>query len=191
MQTTRQGGLFRCCSTSCRRCDASQVLQKPGREQPGVHQGSEAACPNSQLSARRTGAASHMDSHLTGQDRPSESAGMGNTPGCTWLPWRRGWAGACAPATSKTSKMSKDRRLVVTSKRLLCGVASGRWLSFPYSQVSEFFPEIHEWSVTLGFAGSTWPLRLTGPAAPGIALWIAHGVLGPRWVQDPRLQQLQ
>jgi hypothetical protein len=81
--------------------------------------------------------------------------------------------------------------VVVTSKRLLCGVASGRWLTFPFSQVSEFFPEIHEWSVTLGFAGSTWPLRLTGPAAPGIALWIAYGVLGPRWVQDPRLQQLQ
>lgn len=80
--------------------------------------------------------------------------------------------------------------VVVTSERLLCGTARG-WLSFWFSMVTEFFPDLDNWAVTLGFGGQTPPLRLTGPPAPAVALWTAHAVLGPRWLDDSRLSRLR
>lgn len=81
--------------------------------------------------------------------------------------------------------------VVVTSERVLCGVASGRWLTFAFSQVVALFPDLDGWSVTMGFTEPASPLRLAGPAAPAVAVWVAYGVLGPRWVGDPRLQRLR
>ena len=80
--------------------------------------------------------------------------------------------------------------VVVTSERLLCGTASG-WLSFSFSSITEFFPDLDNWSVTLGFGGQASPLRLSGPPAPAVALWTAYAVLGPRWIGDPRLDRLR
>ncbi|MGV0043633.1 hypothetical protein ACRU13_19055 [Mycobacterium colombiense] len=79
---------------------------------------------------------------------------------------------------------------VVTSQRLLCGTMQG-WLSFWFRAATEFFPDLDNWAVTLGFGGQVPPLRLSGPPAPVIALWTAHAVLGPRWLDDPRLDRLR
>lgn len=67
---------------------------------------------------------------------------------------------------------------VVTSERLLCKTFKRGWLSFVFSGVVEFAPDLDNWSVSLAFSGEAGPLRLTGPAAPEIALWTAYGVLG-------------
>jgi hypothetical protein len=80
--------------------------------------------------------------------------------------------------------------VVVTSQRLLCGTVGG-WLSFWFSTVTEFFPDLDNWTVTLGFDGQTPPLRLSGPPAPAIALWTAQAVLGKAWADDPRLDRLR
>lgn len=80
--------------------------------------------------------------------------------------------------------------VVVTSQRLLCGTVQG-WLSFWFSAVTEFFPDLDNWTVTLGFEGQTSPLRLSGPPAPAVALWTAHALLGERWQDDPRLERLK
>lgn len=79
--------------------------------------------------------------------------------------------------------------VVVTTERLLCGTASG-WQYFPLAAVTEFFPDLDSWSVTLGF-GQAPALRLAGLAAPAVAVWCAHSLLGPRWFDDPRLARLR
>lgn len=80
--------------------------------------------------------------------------------------------------------------VAVTTERLLCHVNRG-WLRFPLSSVTDFTPDLDTWSVTVGFGGQTSPVGLVGPPAPAVALWIAHALLGPGWINDPRLQRLQ
>ena len=80
---------------------------------------------------------------------------------------------------------------VVTSERLMCKTNTRGWLSFVFDRVVEFAPDLDSWSVLLAFSGNVGPLRLTGPAAPEIALWTAYGVEGLRWMDDPRLSRLR
>ncbi len=76
-----------------------------------------------------------------------------------------------------------------TTHRILCNTARGL-MSFHYGAVREFYPDPQRWSLVLGFDPEVAPVRLTGPAAPMLALWAAVGVLGDRWSSDPRLSPL-
>ena len=80
MQAARKAGRCSGHSTSRRWGAALHVLQKCGRQQPGVHRPCQAVGKNPQLSARRSGAASQMDSHL----RQS----VGTEFACSASPWR-------------------------------------------------------------------------------------------------------
>ncbi|GAB4663651.1 hypothetical protein [Mycobacterium avium] len=79
--------------------------------------------------------------------------------------------------------------VIVTTDRLICTTAEHGMLSFWFGTCTEFYPDLQQWTLTLGF-DSTYPVRLSGPAAPALSLWSAYGVLGESWVDDPRLAAL-
>lgn len=79
--------------------------------------------------------------------------------------------------------------VVVTNRRFLCHTQAQGWLSFHFDAVSEFYPDLHNWTLTLAFVNAV-PLQLSGPPTPALSLWSASGVLGPRWANDPRLAPL-
>lgn len=77
----------------------------------------------------------------------------------------------------------------VTTHRLIVAGTFGL-ASFYYESVTEFHPDLDNWSLTLGFDESCPPLRLSGPASPAICLWAGTAILGDRWLRDPRLGRL-
>jgi hypothetical protein len=79
-------------------------------------------------------------------------------------------------------------QVIATNHRLLCNTDQG-WENYWYDDVTEFYPDLDGWAVTLAFDGIA-PLRLSGPAVPALSLWTATAVLGERWVTDPRLARL-
>jgi hypothetical protein len=81
-------------------------------------------------------------------------------------------------------------RAFVTNRRVVI-LSQDRWLSFSYSTVLGFYPDLEHGQVTLEFAGSCEPVRLQGPAVPWIAAllcWAIHGPTGLR--SHPALQSL-
>lgn len=78
---------------------------------------------------------------------------------------------------------------IVTTERLICTTAPHAMVSFWFGACTEFYPDLQQWTLTLGFE-SSYPVRLSGPAAPALSLWSAYGVLGEAWVDDPRLALL-
>lgn len=80
-------------------------------------------------------------------------------------------------------------QVIATTHRLLCNTDRG-WLSAWYGDVTEFYPDLQSWSLTLGFEPGMAPLRLSGPPAPMLGLWAAACLLGERWINDPRLSAL-
>ena len=85
----------------------------------------------------------------------------------------------------------REAAVLTTNQRLMCSRPQGGWVSFWYSEMSEFYPDPQRRAVTMSFADDhTPPLQLAGPAAPAIALWIGHSVYGDRWHEDPRLAAL-
>lgn len=78
--------------------------------------------------------------------------------------------------------------VIVTSHRVLCDSGRG-WDSFWFGSITEFYPDLQNWSLTCGFEDAP-PLRLVGPAAPAACLWAATAVLGDRWERDPRFSPL-
>jgi len=85
---------------------------------------------------------------------------------------------------------TQTARVWSTNYRLICDGGGHGLLSFDYGCVTEFYPDLESWSLTLGFGEACAPLRLSGPAAPAISLWVATAVLGNRWVHDPRMSRL-
>ena len=79
--------------------------------------------------------------------------------------------------------------VIATTDRLICSTAPHGQVSFWFGACTEFYPDLQQWTLTLGF-DSTYPVRLVGPAAPALSLWSAYGVLGDAWVADPRLAAL-
>lgn len=79
--------------------------------------------------------------------------------------------------------------VIVTTDRLICTTAAHGMVSFWFGACTEFYPDLQQWTLTLGF-DSTYPVRLSGVAAPALSLWSAYGVLGDGWVDDPRLALL-
>ncbi|WP_343709332.1 hypothetical protein [Mycobacterium sp.] len=79
--------------------------------------------------------------------------------------------------------------VIVTTDRLICSTTTHGQLSFWFGDCNEIHPDLQEWTLTLGL-NSTYPVRLSGPAAPALSLLSARGVLGDRWQHDPRLAAL-
>jgi hypothetical protein len=79
--------------------------------------------------------------------------------------------------------------VIVTTDRLICTTAAHGLVSFWFGACTEFYPDLQQWTLTLGF-DSTYPVRLSGPAAPALSLWSAYGILGDAWADDPRLALL-
>jgi hypothetical protein len=80
--------------------------------------------------------------------------------------------------------------VIVTSHRLLCSTREHGWQPLWFRRVTEFYPDLENWSMTVNFGHDRAPLRLTGPAAPALILWSAWGIVGKQWVSDPRLASL-
>ena len=53
-------------------------------------------------------------------------------------------------------------QVIATTLRLLCNTDTG-WISAWYGSVTEFYPDLQSWSLTLGFDPGIAPLRLSGP----------------------------
>lgn len=85
---------------------------------------------------------------------------------------------------------TQTARVWSTNYRLICESASHGLISFDYGCITEFYPDLDSWSLTLGFDGGCMPLRLTGPAAPAISLWVATAINSNTWMHDPRLVRL-
>jgi hypothetical protein len=84
---------------------------------------------------------------------------------------------------------AQPARVWATTHRLVADTTFGL-VSFHYDAATEFYPDLDNWNLTLGFDESCPPLRLSGPAAPAICLWAATAILGDRWLRDPRLARL-
>ncbi|OSC20547.1 hypothetical protein B8W69_28920 [Mycobacterium vulneris] len=79
--------------------------------------------------------------------------------------------------------------VIMTTDRLICTTAAHGLVSFWFGACTQFYPDLQQWTLTLGF-DSTYPVRLSGPAAPALSLWSAYGILGDAWADDPRLALL-
>jgi hypothetical protein len=77
----------------------------------------------------------------------------------------------------------------VTTHRLICGGDDGLE-SLWYNAITQFYPDLQRWSLTMSFDSGYPPVRLVGPAAPMLCLWTATATLGRRWAHDPRLAPL-
>lgn len=80
--------------------------------------------------------------------------------------------------------------VVVTNDRLMCSGPHGTLVDFWFYYTTEFYPDLYSRTVTFAFGDRCVPLRLAGPSAVAIALWSAHALYGPAWVNDARLQPL-
>jgi hypothetical protein len=87
-------------------------------------------------------------------------------------------------------RLHQGVEVIVTTHRLLCHTRADGWLAFPFDRVTEFYPDLQSWELTMTFGGATAPLRLAGPSTPALSLWSAYGILGRNWVTDPRLAPL-
>jgi hypothetical protein len=79
--------------------------------------------------------------------------------------------------------------VIATTKRILCNTMHGL-ISAYYETVTEFHPDLENWTLTMGFGPEFAALRLQGPAAAALNLWAAQAILGADWVRDPRLAPL-
>ncbi len=95
-------------------------------------------------------------------------------------------AAARAAATPRWQS-HRTCQVIATTQRLICANPTRGFLSFYYAAVTEFHPDLHTWTVTLGFGDQCSPLRLYGPPTPALSLWAAVAIEGHRWHTDPRL----
>lgn len=79
--------------------------------------------------------------------------------------------------------------VIVTTDRLICSTIPHGQMSFWFGACTEFYPDLHQSTLTLGF-DSAASVRLHGPAAPALSLWSAYGIFGDSWAADPRLAPL-
>jgi len=86
-------------------------------------------------------------------------------------------------------RFHQNGSVVVTTDRLVCSTVPHGQMNFWFGACTEFYPDLHQWSLTLGF-DSAASVRLHGPAAPALSLWSAYGILGDGWMGDPRLAPL-
>lgn len=80
--------------------------------------------------------------------------------------------------------------LVGTSDRLLVNTAAQGWMTFDYGAITEYYPDVQNHSLTLGFGDQGAPLLLSGPPVLAACLLVGLAVAPETWPQDPRLAPL-
>jgi hypothetical protein len=78
---------------------------------------------------------------------------------------------------------------IATNQRLMVHTGRG-WGTYAYSAITEFYPDLENWTLTMGFGDRGAPTLLNGRAVPAIALIVAAATMPDRWMHDPRLQTL-
>jgi hypothetical protein len=73
-------------------------------------------------------------------------------------------------------------RVLATNQRLICNVF-GRWTSFYYSGVTEFYPEPDAYRMVMAF-GDTSPLMISGPFTPLLAVLSTTYIYGRPALDD-------
>lgn len=81
-------------------------------------------------------------------------------------------------------------QLIATDRRLMVHVAPHGWQSFDYLAITEYYPNLQESSLTLGFGDSVAPLMLAGNAIPAASVLVSAVAAPHSWDQDPRLAPL-
>ncbi|MGW6279892.1 hypothetical protein [Kribbella sp. NPDC055071] len=98
-----------------------------------------------------------------------------------------------AAAKRNTQLMWRDLQelpTIATNYRLLCHLPAKGWMSFYYSAVQEFYPDLENWMITFGFQNAE-PLRLSGLATPTLSVLTSWCVLGKgRWQGEPGIAPL-
>jgi len=80
--------------------------------------------------------------------------------------------------------------VLVSDRRLACRIEPYGWVSLDFAGVARVVPDLENWAVVLEFQSDV-PLRLSGPSAPGIAVWSVFATRGPDGLRaDPGLQRL-
>lgn len=79
--------------------------------------------------------------------------------------------------------------VIGTNQRLLLNIAQFGWMPVYFGTISEFYPDLTSWSLTMRFAGSS-PVQLVGPVVPVTAVLTSVALAPERWHQDPRLAPL-
>lgn len=89
-------------------------------------------------------------------------------------------------------RLHREGTVLVTDERLIIPAANGtQLLSFWFANVSEFHVDLTQRTVELAYSTAECePVRLHGPAVPGLALWAAVAIYGPDWINDDRLRVL-
>ncbi|MCZ0730658.1 hypothetical protein [Mycolicibacterium iranicum] len=80
--------------------------------------------------------------------------------------------------------------VIGTSSRLMVNTVEHGWLSFYYSAVNEYAPDLPRWALTLGFGSQCVPMQLVGPCVPAAAVLVSVALDPQRWWRDPRLGPL-
>jgi hypothetical protein len=98
-----------------------------------------------------------------------------------------------AAAKRNTQLMWRDLQelpTIATNYRLLCHLPAKGWMSFYYSAVQEFYPDLDNWMITFGFQNAE-PLRLSGLSTPTLSVLTSWCVLGKdRWQGEPGIAPL-
>lgn len=92
-------------------------------------------------------------------------------------------------AAQQTWRDRRETRVVATDRRLFVTTAPVGGLSFWFHGMSEFYPEPSDWTMVMVWPDIP-PLRLSGLAAPYLAVHIASRLMPDEWVQWPQMQRL-
>jgi hypothetical protein len=76
--------------------------------------------------------------------------------------------------------------LIATSHRLMLHTDRG-WATYAYGAITEFYPDVENSTVTLGFGDQHAPILLNGSPGRAVAVLVAAATMPDRWAQDPRL----
>jgi hypothetical protein len=81
-----------------------------------------------------------------------------------------------------------QRAIVIATNRRLLVHHDGGWSTYAWSVITEYYPDLDNAAVTVGFGPHAVPMSLSGPPAAALAVIVAAGTQGPRWIDDPRLR---
>ena len=73
---------------------------------------------------------------------------------------------AARRAAAAAWRGTRDVPVILTSERLLANTPAG-WISFWHDAVTEFYVDLSQWTMALGFGHQCAPVKLTGPCVPG------------------------
>lgn len=76
---------------------------------------------------------------------------------------------------------------IATNQRLMVHTGRG-WGTYAYSAITELYPDLENWTLTMGFGDRGAPMLLNGAPVPAIALIMAAATMPDRWMHDPRLR---